>query len=57
MGPTVKHGGEKGEGEKGGKGKKGGTGLGRAILGVFRGLLGNIKAKVLIMSASSGAYS
>ena len=31
--------------------------LEEALLGVLGGLLSNIKAKVLLMSASSGAYS
>ena len=36
--------------------KMGGKILGEALLGVLGGLLGHIKATVLVMSASSGTY-
>ena len=39
------------------RGKRGKRSLEEALLGVLGGLLGNIKAKVLVTSASSGAHS
>ena len=41
----------------GDKGKKGKKDLGRGSLGAMGKVLGGIKAKVLVMLASSGAYS
>ena len=39
------------------KGEKGGEDLGRGSFGGVLGGLGNVVAKVLVLSASSGAYS
>ena len=45
------------KGGRGGRGKRGGKILEEALLGVLEGLLSHIKAKFLVMSASSGAHS